>query len=167
MLNSLQEKIKFANTYSLLPILIEAQNDFPKSTILKLLGENWSTIDNFGIYHKELRRLFKGRKGMQPWLMTSSHIELVAWHKLAKNITVFRGCYSFNKTGFSWTLNRKVAVDFAIKHHRYTQKNMTPLLLTAQISKFDIAGLVLDRNEDEVVIISKPKNIKVEILAHR
>jgi hypothetical protein len=57
------------------------------------------------------------------------------------------------KTGYSWSTDRDLACWFAM---RFAAKNGSPLVLTADIAKRDIALFTNDRNESEAVLMRPP-----------
>lgn len=72
-------------------------------------------------------------------------------------VTVWRGSsfLSFDKakTGYSWSTDRETACWFAM---RFADRNGSPLVLTADVAKRDIALFTDDRSESEVVLMRPP-----------
>ena len=77
--------------------------------------------------------------------------------ELPDMVTVWRGTsyLSFDeaKTGYSWTTDRDMACWFAM---RFVEDNGSPLVLTADIAKRDIALFTNDRRESEAVLVRPP-----------
>lgn len=76
---------------------------------------------------------------------------------LGNEVQVWRGtsALSFRKAsaGFSWTLDRDVACWFAM---RFSDRNGSPLVLSATVPKLDIALYTNERSEQEVVLLVPP-----------
>ncbi|MBK9442039.1 MAG: hypothetical protein IPN53_12290 [Comamonadaceae bacterium] len=72
-------------------------------------------------------------------------------------VTVWRGssALTFNeaRTGHAWTTDRDVACWFAM---RFAEHNGSPLVLTADIAKRDIALFTNERSESEAVLMRPP-----------
>lgn len=71
--------------------------------------------------------------------------ERLALKELPEVLTIYRGC-SDKHTGYSWTLDRETAKWFA---NRF---NKAGLVLTGTVEKKDCLGLLLGRNEKEIVV---------------
>ena len=78
------------------------------------------------------------------------------YEQLPDLITVYRGTVQAEAddglTGICWTLNPDKAQWFATTHGRFRNRNSPPVVLTATIRKWEVAGLLLDRGEDEVLL---------------
>lgn len=76
---------------------------------------------------------------------------------LPDTVTVWRGSsylpFDDARTGYSWTTDRDLACWFAM---RFAERNGSPLLLTADIAKRDIALFTNDREESEAVLMRPP-----------
>ena len=72
-------------------------------------------------------------------------------------VTVWRGSsylpFDDARTGYSWTTDRDLACWFAM---RFADRNGSPLVLTADIAKRDIALFTNDRKESEAVLMRPP-----------
>lgn len=72
-------------------------------------------------------------------------------------VTVWRGTSYISiedaQNGYSWTTDRDVACWFAM---RFAESNGSPLVLTADIAKRDIAFFTNERSESEVVLMRPP-----------
>lgn len=79
---------------------------------------------------------------------------MAIYKSLPKTVTVYRGCSKTeledmtNGQNISWTLNPKVADFFA---YRFTTEGRC--VIKATIKKTDIRSIILERNEDEVLVI--------------
>jgi hypothetical protein len=58
--------------------------------------------------------------------------------------------------GVSWTLNRDIVIPFAAEH-RFRNHRYASVLLAAKVKREAIAGLLVDRGDDEVLIL--PDNV--------
>jgi hypothetical protein len=140
-----------------LPAALEVEGQMEFRTWLSLLGEIWCFCDNIGIYKDSLLEVFNDRLA-RPWetvpeLMDAE--ERLAFEALPDQITIYRGCGSHNKHGFSWSLNREVAAEFPFKRRYRVDR---PMLLTATINKNRAAALKLGRNEQEIIVLDLSSN---------
>jgi hypothetical protein len=78
-------------------------------------------------------------------------------------VTVWRGTSYLPigeaRTGYSWTTDRDMACWFAM---RFADRNGSPLLLTADIAKKDIALFHDGRNESEAMLIRSPTTVAID-----
>lgn len=113
------------------------------------LHSAWSGFDL--IPHRQFARVFKDYK--DSW--SENHLapeDASTYKALPDNITVFRGQDATAKVGLSWTLDRKVAEEFARGHRGIFNRN--PVVIEAVVSKADIAGVYGERGESEIVLFS-------------
>jgi len=134
------------NSYSRLPGIIELQRRMREVDWLRLLGEHWSHCDNVVCFAKQLRLRLPLRRPIEE-LMTRG--EWAAYGALPQAMTVYRGAGGEGGGGFSWTLERAVAVRFPT-YARYRPASL-PILFVAEIDKREILALKLDRDEAEVI----------------
>lgn len=150
---------RWCNSYSRLPTILELAAQMPAADWLRLLGENWSTCDNIGAYTNQLLvSPFGERLGNGPIAEMMSQEAIALYDSLPEVVTVYRGCYSNNRRGLSWSLKSETAAKFPFLH-RYRQQGQ-PLLLEAQAKKSAIAALFVDRQESEVITL-KPNVIGI------
>jgi hypothetical protein len=143
------DEIKFANSYSRMGAVLNVFDEFPdrRTECFALLGSEWSACDNIASHARELRALLRrARREELNQMMDAS--ERAVWDSLPETLTVYRGCYAFNKKGLSWTLDRNTAERF-LSLIRYWQSHQ-PLLLTG-VAKKSIAVYKADRNEQEII----------------
>ena len=150
-LKALVDALKYSNSYSRLPILLEncpADSTWRVrgSEWFKHLGREWSCCDNIGEYRRIVRLILRKASRAQLDAMMDE-AELKAWQKLPEKIEAYRGCDIEDTTGVSFSLSRQTAEEF-VGYWRYQTKN--PALLIALINK-DRAILKLDRGEDEII----------------
>ena len=161
-LAELDEELKWADSYSRLPALLNfwsrhnargvIQDPEERNHFFRCLGDAWSCCDNIGTGAIYLDRVF--RRAKRPDLDgMMAEDELAAFAALPKTITAYRGAYPINAAGFSYTLDRAVAEKFPTLH-RYRINGATPLLLTVELPK-RYCVLKLDRNEKEVVCVNR------------
>lgn len=145
------------DSYSRLPVLLEMGPYIYRDVYLKLLGSWWSSCDNISEHAGEVWNDIRdfGIADARPLMMDEA--EQQAFAQLPDDVTVYRGCYANNKWGMSWSLNKEVAERFPFLN-RY-QRPSRPLLVKARIQKQDIVALKLDRNESEVICMSKPRHV--------
>jgi len=157
-----EEELRFCNSYSRLPTLLEIARQMDERDWLALLGQSWEVCDNVG-EHLELLLAspFGDRLGGGAITEMMNADEQAAYDALPSVVTVYRGCYKSNKWGFCWSLDRNVAQRFPT-FIRYRQ-NGQPLLVKAEAKKQDIAAVKLGRNELEI-ITHRPKHISTSFI---
>ena len=77
---------------------------------------------------------------------------------LPDSVTVYRGQGMSQPVGLSWTLERDIAAAFASGPRG--ESNPEPVILTRTIARKDIAFVVNEREESEVVLFAPPKREK-------
>lgn len=155
-----REVLKFENSYSRLPAIIDLAFRLEREDWLALLGEEWTCCDNIAqcanvlVEDTPFADLIEnpslGRSMM-------NEAERDAMARLPETVTIWRGCYAFNKWGLSWSLDRERAASFPFLH-RYAAEGGQPLLVKATVSRERVIALKLDRNEAEV-IVHRPKHV--------
>lgn len=161
-----RERLKFSNSYSRLPDLIELAWQVDWADWLTLLGEEWSCCDNIAqcvdvlLEETPLADVVEQPAALRHWLMTEA--ERAALAALPEVVTLWRGCYRHNKWGLSWSLDREVAARFPFTH-RYRHEGEQALLVKATVRRDDILALKLGRNEAEVIAV-RPKHVSTSHL---
>lgn len=104
--------------------------------------------------HREVEAAAQNRRTLA-YMFRYAAFELPA--ELPDVVTVWRGTSHISiedaQNGYSWTTDRDVACWFAM---RFAASNGSPLVLTADIAKRDIAFFTNERNESEVVLMRPP-----------
>jgi len=77
--------------------------------------------------------------------------------KQGERLTIYRGCRSGRKIGWSWTLDRRKAEWFARRFEEYVEGS--PIVLIGEVDKNDVIAYFADRKEKEIVV--DPKKVKV------
>ena len=109
-------------------------------------------------YYSEWVQYFKEE---QPIIYHSymTDAEQKLYNSLPNPLTVYRGIATDKgydeEYGLSWTLNKEVARFFAEDYARRFSKHLTPIILEQTINKQDIAWVLLERKEEEVVLLPK------------
>jgi len=114
---------------------------------LRLLGEEWTGLDNFFAWNDELRQLLPGRVT----LLLMNKDERAAWRELPDIVTIYRGCSEVNLNGLSWSLCPEIASKFPTLARYKPPNGRQPLLVTAEVAKQRIIAVKLDRKEREIV----------------
>lgn len=143
--------LQFADSFSRMSALL-ALRRYPD--FWSHVGHEWAGCDNVGMHQDEINRLIgdhQRARGLPIWDAMDREARVV-YDALPELVTVWRGCYSHNVYGLSWTLNAAVAARFPFLN-RYRQDNAIDraLLIEARVKKSDIAFLVTERDEEEVV----------------
>ncbi|KZY94763.1 MULTISPECIES: hypothetical protein [unclassified Erythrobacter] len=150
---SLRERLRFANSFTRLPRLLDLADQCVEADWLRVLGEEWSVCDNIGqmlgrlIDHSPFGDVVDWPFGYRSLLMNEA--ETAALVDLPENFTIWRGCYQTNQRGLSWSLDRDLASRFPTLH-RYRQDGQ-PLLIEAVVQREEVIALKLDRSEAEIV----------------
>jgi hypothetical protein len=115
----------------------------------RILHLCWNGFDR--IPHRQFARLFRIYR--QAW--RSEYLPLAdaeEFCRLPETITVYRGQDATAPVGLSWSTKRSVAEDFARGHRMIF--NPSPVVIEAQVSKAEIAGIYTDRDEVEITVFS-------------
>lgn len=74
---------------------------------------------------------------------------------LPERVMIHRGTVAAEGStyGVCWTMEVQQARWFATEHGRFRNTRSPPGVLTAQVNKADICGVLIDRAEDEVLIV--------------
>ena len=132
-----------------------------------LIARQWADFDT--IPHDRLTAEFKKhRVGWEPEIMTWGHPKgtdnLKTYKSLPDSVTAYRG-QGFNQpVGLSWTLDLDVAARFALGHR--DAGSPTPLILSRAVAKKDIAFVVNEREEAELVLFAAPRRDLCEMVTY-
>ncbi len=164
-----REAVRFSNSYNRLETVIELAGLMEPADWLTLLGAEWSVCDDIAKHSTDAGApLWDTPFEDLAWspLRWRHHMraadEVAVLDALPATVIVYRGCYAFNKRGFSWTLDKATAERFPFLH-RYRQ-DAKPLLVRGEVQRDHIMALKLDRNEAEVVVV--PSQVKIRAISH-
>lgn len=148
--NQLIEDWLYTNfdSYERMEILINLYDDLEREIFYKVLGAIWSCSDDICVFKDDLE-YFLAEDGTQYYGVMMTDEEKQALSLLPEVITLYRGCYSHNMNGLSWTTDLDTAIKF-ITLNRYAHSELEPLVMTSKILKKD-AILILDRGENEII----------------
>lgn len=149
------------NSYTRMEALLSARKRMEWQVFFKTLGLIWTTSDDIAKYKFVLYRVFSNASRYQLDLMMDSK-EIKALAQMPEVITIFRGCHPNNRSGLSWTTDKKIATSFTLKN-RYQQPGQPRLLLEARIRR-ENAILMLERNEQEIIAPKVMRPIKTMAL---
>jgi hypothetical protein len=130
-----------------------------------LIARQWADFDT--IPHDRLAAEFKKhRAGWAPDIMTWGHPKgtdnLKTYTSLPDGVTAYRGQGFDQPVGLSWTLDLDVAARFAFGHR--DARNPSPLILSRSVARKDIAFVVNEREEAELVLFAAPKRDLCKII---
>ena len=152
--------LQFANSYTRMSALLALSSapDF-----WPLMRDGWSCCDNIGRYAPRLTRILERERKNRGFPINAAmdDVAMLLYASLPAMVTIWRGCYPKNRRGLSWTLDRTIAARFPLLL-RYRQFDAEPLLLEATIRRNDIAFVVVDRDEQEVVALPSAISIVSE-----
>lgn len=156
---ALVKTLKIANSYTRMEALLDLRGHVPNAEFWRLVGQEWDCCDNIFRYTDRLRFYFRRQfeSGGFPIFEAMTLEDHRAYVALPERVAIFRGCYSHNKGGFSWTTNRDVAAGFPFRA-RYSGPTQ-PLLLSAIVRKANIAFMMADRAEAEIVVLPRHRRI--------
>jgi hypothetical protein len=164
-----REAVRFCNSYNRLDTVIDLAWRMEPADWLTLLGEEWESCDDVAkhttdaggpLWDTPFEDLAWSPLQWRHHMMTADEVK--ALDALPPIVTVWRGCYAFNKRGFSWSLDRATAEGFPFLH-RYRQDSQ-PLLVRGEVHRDHVMALKLDRNESEVVVV--PSRVKIRAISH-
>ena len=136
--------------------LYESRKIRSSKRLLRLLGHVWTRCDNISecmvdgfnwVFEEATEENMTPGTRHVPLMMTKEERNALA--ALPQNVTVYRGCGPDNMYGYSWTLDRDVAVQHVYKAFYEQEK---PMLLTMTIDRKCIMALKLGRHEEEVIV---------------
>lgn len=144
--------LRYAHSYMRAECLLRLLDLDRSSDTWALVGENWSTCDNIMMHRTAFDIYLRARREEHgfPVVEAMDAGERTALSTLPEVVTVYRGCYSENMRGLSWSTDREVAAKFPTLN-RYHRPRHPPLLVTGNVKRRNIAFLKLDRKEAEVV----------------
>jgi hypothetical protein len=141
---------------SMLGDLYQSRKIRSSKRLLRLLGYIWTSCDNISecmldgfnwVFEEVTAENMTPETRHVPLMMTKKERKALA--ALPENVTVYRGCGPEDMYGYSWTLDRDIAVLHVYKPFYKQEK---PMLLTLTIDRKYIMALKLDRGEAEVVV---------------
>jgi hypothetical protein len=88
---------------------------------------------------------------------------------LPEVVTIYRGTVEDEEengeVGMSWTLSHERAVFFATKHFRFRNMSSPSIILSTNVARDELAGMLIRRKEHEVFFIGQLDEYKVEPVA--
>jgi hypothetical protein len=144
-----QQLLMDHNSYSKLTEIIFFSGIMSRRSWLRLLGEEWSGLDNLYEWRDKLRELLPRR----PTLLLMNEDERAAWRELPDIVTIYRGCSEVNMNGLSWSLCPEIASKFPTLNRYRPPKGHRPLLVTGEVAKRRVIAVKLDRKEREIITL--------------
>ncbi len=136
---------------------LEIQDNLTDKQYWPLLREVWMDTESVYAHHMEWWELLTTSERRCRHLFMNP-AERSAFLKLPEEIEIYRGTAEEEKDsnylGFAWTLDKGRATWFATRFNRGGKS----VLVTATVKKADCIGLLLSRNEDEIVIAHRRTN---------
>lgn len=116
------------------------------------LHRAWPSFD--AIPHSDFAEMFQHLR--RDWCLEyMAAADRAFYGNLPDRFTAYPGQCASKPLGLSWTLDRRVAYDFARGHRGILNKH--PVVVAARIRKTQIAGAYVDRCEAEVVTFKPPR----------
>jgi hypothetical protein len=121
----------------------------------RLIHSEWNAFD--AIPHRDFAILFNRYRSAwrADYLNAADFLEednRKFYDTLPDRFVVYRGQSALHVAGLSWTLDHKVAAGFARGHRCFWNKY--PVVISATISKKNVAGAYVGREESEIVIFT-------------
>ena len=145
------DRLTFADSYKRMEVMADLWFEVQATRRMewfKTLGEVWQVCDDISRWKGFLVPTLSEASEQERAAMMEPE-ERATWVELPEVLTVYRGCYLFNRQGLSWSLSRDVAARFPTLN-RYRVEGHQPLLLTGRVKKAR-AVLKLGRNEQEII----------------
>lgn len=143
------EAAALCTSFTRLPYLLNLYKRFGSNqSWWKLFGEWWSMCDNFCEHYDHVNKIFSIASRDQTNLLMNDQ-EKRFLDALPNEVNIFRGTAKGSRTGFSWTLDKNVAMRFPTLNRYRTN---CPVLRSASIRKELILAIKLDRDESEVIV---------------
>jgi len=132
-----------------------------------LIARQWADFDT--IPHDRLAAEFKKhRAGWEPEIMTWGHPKgtdnLKTYKSLPDSVTAYRGQRFDQPVGLSWTLDLEVAARYAFGHR--DGRNPDRVIFSRAVAKKDIALVVNEREEAELVLFAAPKRDSCDVVTY-
>lgn len=124
----------------------------------KTLREAYTMSDNLFNYRYDLRAAFMSEEEYRDSLMSIK--ELVILNNLPEKVKIYRGVTTDEIEskifGISWSLRKEVAEFFAFKYRRnYDTSSSLRTVIEIEVDKSEIIAYFQDREEEEIVYLSK------------
>ena len=155
--------LSWQDSYSRMAFIVEDVYPLLKNSQewFAVLGFNWTACDNISAFTPDIKKhistYLRGKKTcLIPTMMTPAEIRRVA--SLPDEMDIYRGCYTVNQDGLSWSLDAAQARRFPF-YNRYRMPGQ-PLLVHARVRREDIVALKDDRGESEI-ITHKARGVEV------
>lgn len=137
----------YVDSYMRMRVVLDNLPHMDRAAWFRQLGEAWPSCDNLWRYRSTLRRVLVSAEPAEIALMMTEE-EREAHARLPDRIEVWRGCYSQNRAGLSWTTSREVAEGFPLLN-RY--RGLGVPVLRKGWTRRDHAASKLDRSEAEII----------------
>jgi hypothetical protein len=161
----LRQALRFADSYTRMHALLSlaAAADF-----WTLVRDEWSGCDNIATCQPALVTILRRERDRHgfPILGAMSDDAAALYAELPQQVTVYRGCYTGNVYGLSWSLCKQTAARFPfLLRYRRCDPEKRGLLIEGRIRREDIAFIITDRSESEVVALPSDVTISAQQLA--
>lgn len=130
---------------------ISVKNKMNDVMYWEMLGELIIGTENFWQWKDKFHEILEERSGS--WQMMTESEKSFLLNSQSK-LTIYRGCSNNNKQGWSWSLDKDMAIWFA---NRYNSRDR--ILITGECDKSMVVAFFNGRNEHEILI--NPKNVNV------
>lgn len=127
------------------------QDHLDDVTYSSLLAEVWIDSENIWQYQRQWISILNDTRFSSQHFMVPEEYDF--FRSLPSRFTIYRGCDRKNRSGLSWTLDRKKALWFAARFEGN-------VLLEKTVCKKSVLAYVSRRSESEIILRKPPKIYK-------
>jgi Mg2+ and Co2+ transporter CorA len=138
-----------SNSYTRMQAVIDLYETMRIEEWFRVLGSQWTCCDNIAKHAEWLSEQFHMHPQARLNMMDEDTRE--AYDRLSDRLTIYRGCYEFNRDGMSWSLSPDIAAGFPAMNRYYHPEEKAYLLTLHEVSKSDVV-YVGSRREQEIVL---------------
>ncbi|WP_116114410.1 hypothetical protein [Austwickia chelonae] len=121
-------------------------------TALRQVRKTWNETELPSRCAQAWQTIWDAVKAAGPTSPVMTAAERRRYTALPDPVTLFRGCGPGGEHGWSWTVDRSIAIDFALRYGDEAASDYVPLLCTATVPKSAVLAYLLIGGEDEVII---------------
>lgn len=126
------------DSYNRPAFLLQLNKMYSFDTWMKFFVDFWTQCDGCSMYMDELKEIFKGKNMAELMKTYFDADDYKKWKYLKKQFIVYRGAFESCKLGLSWSMDNKVAMNFANQYHNMSHKGIYYMRAKTQMNE---AGL--------------------------
>jgi len=125
--NLREHLLRFCNSYERLPAILKTFRDFKKkqktAEWFRILGEEWSSCDNVGLYAKKIKSIFSANQ--RHWVEMMNEKEHKLYDALPKKIVLYRGAGEKKPPGIVLEFIQKNCKPVSVLWEIYPKNSLT------------------------------------------